>query len=158
MGTLVTNKDGLQLNYGTRDVEVNYARAVGGVDSVQKVVFDIKGTSLGTTVTIKAGQAFIPANSLIKSATLLVKEGFTSGGAATLDIGTYSIAGVAVDADGIDAAVAVAALGANADVACDGAQVGNVVTADCYIGAVYGTAAYTAGTARLVVEYIQNRG
>jgi len=43
MGTLVTNKDGLQLNYGTRDVEVNYARAVGGVDSVQKVVFDIKG-------------------------------------------------------------------------------------------------------------------
>jgi len=60
------------------DVEVNYARAVGGVDSVQKVVFDIKGTSLGTTVTIKAGQAFIPANSLIKSATLLVKEEFAS--------------------------------------------------------------------------------
>ncbi|MGE3523033.1 MAG: hypothetical protein AB7I96_09230 [Candidatus Dadabacteria bacterium] len=158
MGTLVTNSDGLQVHYGTRDVEVNYARAVGGVDSVQQVVFDIKGTSLGTTVTIQAGQAFIPANSLIKSATLLVKEGFTSGGSATLTVGTYSIAGAAVDADGIDATVAVAGLGANVDIACDGAQVGAIVTADCYIGAIYGTAAFTAGTARLVVEYIQNRG
>lgn len=158
MGTLVTNADGLQLNYGTRDVEVNYARAVGGVDAVQQVVFDIKGTSIGTTVTIKASQAFIPANSLITRATLLVKAAFTSGGAATLDIGAYSIAGTAIDADGIDAAVAVAALGANADVSCDGALVGTIVTADCYLGATYGTAAYTAGTARLVVEYIQNRG
>lgn len=158
MGTLVTNADGLQLNYGTRDVEVNHARAVGGVDEVQQVVFDITATKLGTAPTINAASAFIPANSLIVRATLLVKAAFTSGGAATLDIGTYSIASVAIDADGIDAAVALAALGANADVACDGVQVGTIVTADCYIGASYGTAAYTAGTARLVVEYIRNRG
>ena len=157
MGTLVTNSDGLQVHYGTRDVDYNFARAVGGVDSVQKIVFDIKATDLDTTVTINGASAFIPADSLIKSATLLVQEGFTSGGSATLTIGTYSIAGAAVDADGIDAAVAVGSLGANVDIACDGAQVGTIVTADCYIGAIYGTAAFTAGTARLVIEYIQNR-
>ncbi len=43
-------------------------------------------------------------------------------------------------------------------VACDGALVGGTATVgatDVYIEAYYGTAAYTAGEAKLVIEYIE---
>jgi hypothetical protein len=75
-----------------------------------------------------------------------------------LTIGTYTQAGAAVDADGIDAAVALAAIGADKAVACDGAAVGGTATvggADVYVEAIYGTAAFTAGEAKLVIEYIE---
>jgi hypothetical protein len=42
--------------------------------------------------------------------------------------------------------------------ACDGALVGGTATVgatDVYIEAYYGTAAYTAGEAKLVIEYIE---
>ena len=46
----------------------------------------------------------------------------------------------------------------NKAVACDGAAVGGTATvggADVYVEAIYGTAAFTAGEAKLVIEYIE---
>ena len=81
----------------------------------------------------------------------------TSGGAATLQIGTYNAAGTAIDADGIDAAVALTVIDADGDVVrCDGAQAAGVLgylTADAHVGMLYGTAAYTAGAGKLIVEF-----
>ena len=51
-----------------------------------------------------------------------------------------------------------AALAANKGVACDGAAVGGTATVganDVYVEAIYGTAAFTAGEAKLVIEYIE---
>ena len=75
-----------------------------------------------------------------------------------MTIGTYQQDGTVVDADGIDATIALAALAANKAVACDGAAAGGTATVganDVYIEAIYGTAAFTAGEAKLVIEYIE---
>ena len=104
-------------------------------------------------------EAMVPAGAIIVNADLVITDAATSGGSATLTIGTYNAAGTAVDADGIDAAIALAAIDADGVVVqCDGAQVSGVVTvgtAPVYIGAIYGTAAFTAGSAVLIVEYIK---
>jgi hypothetical protein len=104
-------------------------------------------------------EAMIPAGAIIVNADLVITDAATSGGSATLTIGTYNAAGTAVDADGIDAAIALTAIDADGDVVqCDGAQVSGVVTvgsAPVYIGAIYGTAAFTGGEAVLIVEYIK---
>jgi hypothetical protein len=89
---------------------------------------------------------------------LIVTTAFTSGGAATLTLGLQQKDGTIIDADGIDATIALAALAANLAVACDGALVDGTATvgsADAYLSVIYGTAAYTAGAAKLVLEYIE---
>ena len=152
------NADGLEvLTAG----EQGTAAARGTSLSSQKkaLVMTITGTDLGTgAATPQDHDAFIPAGSYITGAHLLVSTAFTSGGSATLTVGTYTQAGAAVDADGIDAAIALAAIGADKAVACDGAAVGGTATvggADVYVEAIYGTAAFTAGEAKLVIEYIE---
>jgi hypothetical protein len=107
----------------------------------------------------------MPAGSHLVKATLVVDEVFTSAGSATLTIGTYKSDGAAVDADGIDATIAITAIDAVGDViACNGAQINTVVlnTAPTgsvndgvYLSALFGTAAFTAGKARLILEYVQ---
>tara|TARA_R110002110_G_scaffold25998_5_gene96063 strand:+ start:874 stop:1092 length:219 start_codon:yes stop_codon:yes gene_type:complete len=70
----------------------------------------------------------------------------------------FTLANAAIDADGIDAAIAKADLAANKAVACNGALVGGTATvgaADAYVGALYATAAFTAGAGKLVIEYIE---
>lgn len=101
--------------------------------------------------------AYIPAGSFITGAFIIVDTACTSGGSATLNIGLQTRAGVAIDADGIDAAVAVADLAANKAVVCNGALVGGTATVGAengYISFDYDTAAFTAGALKIVIEYI----
>lgn len=151
------NADGLEiLTAGEAGVPAKRGTAVS---PKKALVMTITGTDLASSAaTPQDHDAFIPAGSFITSASLIVTSAFTSGGAATLTIGAYTQAGAAVDADGIDATVALAALAADKGVACDGALVGGTATvggADVYIEANYGTAAFTAGEAKLVIEYIE---
>ena len=153
-----TNADGLQvLTNGAAGVAAN--NGVTAKSEVKTLVVNIAdATTLGSSAATPDDQeAFIPSGSYITGAHLLVTTAFTSGGSATLSIGTYQQDGTAIDADGIDATVALAALAANLAVACDGAQVGGtaLVTADAYVKANYGTAAFTAGAAKLVITYIE---
>lgn len=154
-----TNADGLRV---VTDADQGTARDQGvtTVNAVKTLVLEIPdATAIPSSAAAPIADApFIPAGSYIRSASLLVETAFTSGGSATLTIGTQTAAGAAIDADGIDATVAVAALGANAAVACNGAQVGGAVTvgaADAYLSFLYGTAAFTAGKAKVVIEYIE---
>jgi hypothetical protein len=90
-----------------------------------------------------------------------VKTAFTSGGSAVLDIGLYTDDGdetsTALDDDGIDSAVAVASLGADVVISCDGAFIGvkNVGANKVYVVFTYDTAAFTAGVGVLRVKYIR---
>ncbi len=128
-----------------REVElfVNYTQANAGLPT--------------TNADTDSAVLTIPANSIITAAYFDVGTAFTSGGAATLQLGVETVAGVAVDADGIDT-IAVAALTANSWTVCDGALVGATVgTAAVQISVDDAVAVFTAGTGRLVVEYIETQ-
>jgi hypothetical protein len=160
-----TNQDGLIVGFGTHSVDNNVPAEDAGNGSVKVAKLLITGTALEDTVTV----ASLPPQSVrikrgarITRAFLQVVTAFTSGGAATLDIGTFAADATADDADGIDAAVALTAIDAIGEmVSCDGALVGATVAAgatsnsDVIIAASYNTAAFTAGTAILTVEYVE---
>lgn len=102
----------------------------------------------------------IPANARIKEATLTVLTAFAGG--TSYNIGLYEEDGTVIDADGIDAAVATAAIDAVGEtVVCDGALVGSTVGIGTAAGSVRvaATGTYTAGKARLrlVVEELLDR-
>lgn len=163
MGTKSTNADGLIQHYGTRDTE-NLPRAIpnsGQLKEIKYVINYADANANGTAITSnELGGAGLPDGAYLVSAKLYIDTAFTSGGAATLSIGTYdSKASTAVDADGIDATIAVAAMTDDTVITCDGAQVDTVLSnsvttgADMMIAAIYGTAVFTAGNATLICEY-----
>ena len=152
-----TNADGLRvLTFGGQGEVIDR-----GVTESGTLVIDIADfTAIGSTfgfADIDVNKAVIPAGAVITGATLVMTTAATSGGAATLTIGTYNAAGDAIDADGIDAAVALTVIDGDGDVVrCDGAQAAGVLgylTADAHVGMLYGTAAYTAGAGKLIVEF-----
>lgn len=156
-----TNADGLRILTDADQGRVG-GEGVTARSARQVLVIDIAGTSVGSSFgasNIDPLAPAIPANAIIVNADLVITTPFTSGGAATLTIGTYNAAGTAIDADGIDATIAITAIDADGDVVqCDGAQVSGLVTvggAAAYVGAIYGTAAFTAGAAKLIIEYIK---
>lgn len=156
-----TNSDGLYvLTFADQGAEQDKGTHV--VNAVKTMIVNIPdftalGTSFGSS-NIDPLDPVIPANSLIINADLIMTTAATSGGSATLTIGTYLANGTAVDADGIDATIALTAMDAIGEVVqCDGAQVNGTVTvgtAACYIGLIYATAAFTAGAGKLVIQYI----
>lgn len=149
------NEDGLSVKFGTDRSVVK----PGGVTSAEEKTLVYKvadATTLGDadTAATDGHDAFIPAGAHIKDAVLMVGTAFTSGGAAVLDIGTKQAAGTTIDDDGIDAAIAVAALTANTSIVADGALIGTTVAVDSYVTVTYDTAAFTAGDAVLVIKYV----
>lgn len=156
-----TNADGLKvLMHGDQGEVQDKGTVINGIK--KHLVYDIAdATTLGSSFgasDIDVMDPVIPAGAYITAAWIISETTFTSGGSATLTVGLYNAAGTAIDADGIDATVAIAALTADDVVVCDGALAGGVLTvggADAYVGAIYGTAAYTAGAAKVVIEYIE---
>jgi len=155
-----TNADGLRvLTNADQGAVKTQGTAVTGMTQV--LVVDLTLTSLGTTFTstnIDLNNPFIPAGSLIKRADLVMTTAATSGGSATLTIGTYNAAGSAIVAAGIDSAVALTAIDAIGEtVRCDGTHTttAGYIAENAYIGAIYATAAYTAGVGKLYVEYVK---
>lgn len=153
------NKDGLWVKTNGDEGKLT----PGGATAVSKKQFldlEIDATTIGTTAVINADDAYLPVGAYITGAWILVDTALTSGGSATLTVGLFKDDGSAVDADGIDAAIALTALDAAGDVVkCDGAAVGGVVqtsaTDRTYVGLTYGTAAFTGGKFRLVVEWFR---
>lgn len=94
----------------------------------------------------------VPANSRIKEATFTVITAFAGG--TSYNFGLNQPDGTVIDADGIDAAVATAAIDAVGEtVACDGALVANTAGIGANDGqlVVAATGTYTAGKGRLRV-------
>ena len=172
MTTKFTNSDGLVQEYGTRDVEDKLPR-VSAESSVKKQMvvkfgasdlpgFDQDASGGSTPDSYGEKQEYIPAGSYITNAYVIVTSAFTIGSADTVNIGLYQKDGTVIDLDGIDAAVAAAALASGSAITCDGALVGGTATvgaADAYlkVGATASDANITAGSAVLVVEFIAPR-
>lgn len=160
------NDDGLTVRFGTEKAATvkgsnefgTYHRMV--VNMTNAVVLDADTADPMTA----AGQAayrdevtpFIPAGAYVTRAYFFVTTAFT-GASGALDIGLMEADGSVIDIDFFDDDVGVAALGANAVVACNGAGVGGAVkvSADAYVCfADDPSNAFTAGAGYLVVEYI----
>lgn len=158
-----TNEDGLVIRFGKERAEV----MPGGATNynahktlVHKFTFaDVTDTD---TAAPNPHEGFIPAGSVITRAALYVTDAFV-GATGVLDIGLKVAAGTNTDDDGI-LTTGIATIDADGDVVIgDGALVlqetgdltGVRLAADNYIMTTYDTAAFTAGAATLVVEYLE---
>lgn len=156
-----TNADGLRILTDADQGRVG-GEGVTARSNRQSIIVDITAANTGSSFgasNIDLLAPTLPANCIIVNADLVVTTPFASSGGGTLTIGTYNAAGTAIDADGIDATIAVTAIDGDGDVVqCDGAQVSGIVTiggAAAYIGWNYGTAVFQSGAAKLIVEYIK---
>lgn len=155
MGTW-TNNDGLYIKFGESEVNENNGgeyRENGGVHVVEYLVNwdDLAATG---TATLLSDTTYFPSNAYIDSATFEVETAFASGGSATLTFGlNRKDRTTVIDADGIDATIAVANLTAGATIACDGALIGTRLSNAALLTATEGTAAFTAGKGWLRVSY-----
>jgi hypothetical protein len=161
-----TNEDGLVVRFGT---ERSDSATSGQVAAIKEyIVLDLPDATALPLVGAIAAPAEdaprIPASSVITNAWMVATTDFTSGGAATMDIGLMDAAGSVIDIDGIAVDIALATLvdGAGVGVtACAGAYVANaggagqLVDADAWPVITYVAAAYTAGAGKLIVEYVK---
>ena len=154
-----TNADGLRvLTNADQGAVKTQGTAVTGMTQV--LVVDLTFTAIGSSFgssNIDLNNPYIPAGSLIKRADLVMTTG-AQGASSTLTIGTYNAAGTAIVAAGIDSAIALTAIDGNGEtVRCDGTHTttAGYIAENAYIGAIYGTAAFTAGVGKLYVEYVK---
>ena len=164
------NADGLRVRFGTgeslvtRGGELPFSNGIHTVE-IELLASDLKAFDDATDpTTVLDWNTRIPEGAWIKSAELEVLTAF-AGATATLDIGLIDAddqlaAFTDHDDDGIDSAIAVTAIDAIGDViTCDGALIGTTLTASgtgsggFLITAEAGTATFTAGEARLRIEW-----
>ena len=154
-----TNSDGLEVRFNGPEAGPTGA-SVSTLGAVKNLVLDF---DFATAITAAADghEAFIPAGSYIKAATLIVTTAATSAGTATLSIGLAQKDGTAINNIGIDSAIALSAIDAVTEVVkCDGTLAGGTASIGAYNGYVYttpttGADVFTAGRGKLVIEYIE---
>lgn len=144
---------GVRKNYGPRTTENKVPSVHNQNGADREYVVDFSYDSLPSASEVDNLVQSIAAGSLIKSAVL--KVGTAWAGGTSLSIGLAQADGTAIDADGIDAAVATASLTAGAVIVCDGALIGASVGANPGQIVASTSGSYTAGTARLVVVVTQ---
>jgi len=162
-----TNDDGLNVRFGLEKATASKEGKLSTMGDEEEVIFRITGTDVTSSDALLSTHplAGVPDGSHIISATLYITTAFTSSGSATLTIGLWNDDGDGTfsvnDADGIDAAIAITAIDAIGDhVDCNGALVGSGAAAlagtgdrPLFLSQSYGTAAFTAGAADLVIKY-----
>jgi hypothetical protein len=156
-----TNDDGLKIKFGTEQAEAALVGTVSDNGIYNNLVVDLDHSRMpahtaSDTLLSDLHEIALPAGAIITTATLDITEAFDSGGSATLDIGLEKADGTEYDYDGIDAAIAETAIDAVGDrVACDGALVGGAaLTEKAFVTVNVGTATFTVGRGKLVIEYI----
>lgn len=155
MGTW-TNSDGLFIKFNEDEAKQHkvgqYQADVAGLHVIEAEILWSDLAATGST-TILSDSVYLPSNAFIVGATFQVETAFV-GATATLTFGTLrKDRTTAIDADGIDATIAVAALTAGATITCDGAQIGTRLSNPALLTALEGTAAFTAGKGYLRITY-----
>lgn len=161
------NSDGLTVRFGTEQATPSVIGKTSTAGEIQELVLKVVGIDLPdiATPTIYSDVG-IPQGAHIVNAVFYVDVAF-AGASGTLTFGVWSDDGdgtyTVVDADGIDATIAVTAIDAVGDqVACDGDMTSapetkiavSNNTRDVYLSAGRDASnAFTAGSGRLVVRY-----
>lgn len=153
MGTW-TNADGLYIKYGVDESKQalgGHVNQDGGVHTLEFVITAADFNAL--TNTILGDGVFIPGNAFIISSNFSVEQAFT-GATATVDFGLVrKNRTTEIDFDGLDAAIAVAALSARASINGDGALIGTRLSQPALVTARNNTADLTAGRGVLTITY-----
>lgn len=146
-----TNADGLRI-LTNGDAGVAADNGTTAVPEIKTMVVSID-TTAGAVDFNNGEDAFIPAGSFLKSASLFATT--TLVGGTSIDLGFKTAAGAAIDEDGIVDAATLAEI--NAGHVCDGADIGTVIDAsnDAYVSVSVVTGTFSAGVAKLVLEYIE---
>lgn len=162
MGFEILPKTGVANHYGPRTTNMKFGSQGTQDDGlVKQAIYEFRYNDLPTYGANNMQFSF-PANCTIISAKMYVDEAFTSTSTTTdLDVGLYTSAGVAIDADGLitvaEATQTAIAL-ENSVITGAGALIGKT------IGAAAGELVVTpnvadllTGKARIVVEYVYNK-
>lgn len=172
------NADGLSVKYPNYYKDsgnfVNRLRAVKTFGLIRQAVFDYDLSKItastvtytrdlnndGTNDGFDTGDVYLPANSSVLRVILVTKTAAAGGTSFTL--GTYGLTGSAIVATGLITAtegvlanvdsVGARTFGAGALVSAS-VETGGVGTADAYV-AMAATGTFTAGTGRILIEYI----
>lgn len=153
------NNDGLFIKFGAEEARVGGGGEYRWNGPFTEVEIDVRWNMLNAfgTVTVLDDTVRIPNGVLLTSAEFETVVPFTSGGAATLDLGFYDTdRTTAYDADGIDVAIALTAIDAVGEtVTCDGALINTILANNTpnLITATVGTANFTAGRGKLRLRY-----
>jgi len=149
------NVGGRQTIYGAQPAKNKFGAEVQSSGQKKELRFSFNYDDLPAVDADNEMLALLPAGSQIVSAHLIVDTAM-AGTSGTMTIGTYQAdGGGAIDLDGIDVAVAQAALLADTTIVCDGAQIGGgIVLAERAAIVVVTGGTVTAGAFRLIVEYI----
>ena len=162
MGIEIDSKRGVAASYGVRTPTGQYGSQQSTKEGIIKsAMWSFTFNTLPTASTSKLNQV-IPANATIVSARLVIDTAFTSTSTTTdLSVGLQTAAGAEIDNDGLltttnadQTAIAVA----NSIITGSGALVGKGIGATA--GELVVTASVadlTAGTGRVIVEYIYNK-
>jgi hypothetical protein len=154
------NSDGLVVRFGLEQAKEALAGAgaqAGEMKTVEAVLDSDRMAAFGTNLILgEATKVCLPAGFKLVSATLYVEEAFdSSGDALTLSIGLCEQDGTVIDDDGIDSAIAQAAIDSTSEsVACDGALIGTILAKDSFLTVLANTATATAGRGHLVIKLL----
>lgn len=157
------NADGLTVRYFGDQADLATA-GYHDIANLRSIVLEVGPDYLYPAADV-GGSDLIPKiwpKAVIHSAFLKVHETFTAAGAATLTLGTVDADKVVVDADGIDAAIAVTALVAGNVIKCDGAQIASETATSTFkdkplwITTTVATGPFTAGRATLTVYFVED--
>ena len=153
MGFENTTGTGSLAHYGPRDANQKFGGLNTDGAGTNKAVYVFDYDDLPAGGASDNNYATIPANAFIQSAKIYVETAM-DGTSGTLTVGLEEQDGTDIDADGIDATVAQAALTANAVIVCDGALVGaSIGTAAGQLLVTTG-GTVTAGKFKVVIEYM----
>jgi hypothetical protein len=154
MGTRVAIPGHAYTHFGTREIDDKFPQQYNQTGGIKTYTLTWSYDDLPTESLDDSIVQSLPANSRINSSTLRVTEAFAGG--TSYNIGLYETDGTVIDADGIDAAVALTAIDAVGEtVVNDGVLVGNTAGIGSAAGQVRiaATGIFTAGRAVLEIEY-----
>lgn len=147
--------NGVRNWYGPRGAEDKLPGLVKTEGYEKTLVWDYNYDDLPAESNDGSMSLVIPADSFITSARIHVKTA-AAGSVAVYNYGLYEGDGSVIDLDGIDAVVAQATLAEDAWIDCDGALVGaSVGAADAHLRIVLASGSHTAGSYRMIINYIQ---
>jgi hypothetical protein len=145
---------GVRNHYGPK--LIGEAEQFGGQDSTgglhKRAIWEFDYDNLPVNGTGQM-EAEIPNGASILNAQIEVVSAMT-GTSGTLTVGLEEDDGTLIDVDGIDAAVAQAALVADAIIECDGALIGTTINADGQLLVTTG-GTVSGGRFRVIIEYRQ---
>lgn len=144
---------GRQTFFGPSESNQKWGAKVAKHGSVTEIEYEFSYDDLPDADSGNKMNIEIPANSYVKSAVL--KVGTAWAGGTNLSVGLEQTDGTVIDADGLHAAILTAALTANSIHVGGGALIGASSGSNDAIVAVTTTGSFTAGTAKLVVEYAE---